>query len=128
MGEGEGEERPSWTRVRRRPAVQRVELGEDDQERLDEDALLACAIGAAVLEQRLWLGWSQSRLAEEAGVDEGTISRLERGVYLQPALRTLRKIAWALTLEVSELLELAEEQLDAVAPISHRSPTAHETR
>lgn len=137
MGEGQ-EGRPSWTRVKRQPrkAVQEAELltsleemaeaYEADRERVDEDALYSCAIGAAVQEQRLWLGWSQSRLAEVAGVDEGTVSRLECGRYLQPSLKTVRKIAAALELETSELLQLAEERMEesseeAADPISPRS-------
>lgn len=139
MSEGQGE-RPSWTRVKRSPrrAVpvaealtsleEMAEACEADQQRVDEDALFACALGAAVQEQRLWLCWSQSRLAAEAGVDEGTVSRLECGRYLQPALRTLRKLAAALCLEVSELMQLAEQLMEAGeradAPIAHRSLTA----
>lgn len=132
-GEGEGE-RPVWTRVRRRPQVSElldelVELEarqDEDQQRLDDDQLYAVAIGAVVQEQRLWLGWPQDRLAEEAGVSVKTIWRLEGGRGDMPSMRCLRRIAAALTLELSELLEQAEQQLDeeAAPPISHRSPAA----
>lgn len=132
-GEGEGE-RPVWTRVRRRPQVSElldelVELEarqDEDQQRLDDDQLYAVAIGAVVQEQRLWLGWPQDRLAEEAGVSVKTIWRIEGGRGDMPSMRCLRRIAAALTLELSELLEQAEQQLDeeAQAPIPHRSPAA----
>ena len=36
-------------------------------------------IGALIRERRLKLGWTQGQLAERLGLDQGTISRIERG-------------------------------------------------
>lgn len=40
-------------------------------------------------------GWSQERIAQQAGVSAYTISRIERGVH-EPNRSTKRAIAWAL--------------------------------
>lgn len=122
MSEGHGEDgaRPEWTRVRRRPTASELirqmaelEASQDaDQRRLDEDQLLAVAIGAVVQEQRLWLCWSQDRLAAESGVSVKTLWRVEGGSGEMPSLKTLGKIAKGLQLERSELLQKAEELLE----------------
>lgn len=49
-------------------------------------------------------GMSQHKLAEIAGLDKNMPSELERG-YINPTLETLLKLAGALEVEVSELVE-----------------------
>jgi len=53
--------------------------------------------------RRQKLGWSQSRLAKEMGVEPSRISAIERGVYV-PKLSTLRKLANALACTLADLL------------------------
>ena len=52
----------------------------------------AAMIAAQIRRKRKTLGWSQDRLAEEAGVAPGTISRVEQGMKVRPgnlhAIRT----------------------------------------
>lgn len=51
-------------------------------------------------------GWSQTKLAERAGVSQQTISKIERGVATES--RKLQKIAAAFGLSVDEFLESTE--------------------
>ena len=53
---------------------------------------------------------SQRSLASQAGVDPKTISLIERGCR-SPTLFTLARIASALGLTLSEIIEAAEEEL-----------------
>lgn len=61
---------------------------------------------ARVREARLNLGWSQSELAEAAGVSRPTVARIEAGQ--QVALGTLVKVAAALGLQVQVSIQQAE--------------------
>ena len=51
-------------------------------------------------------GFSQGQLAEAAGVSRVTVARLERGKY-SPNMKTLARIANALGVPVTELIEKA---------------------
>ncbi len=53
-------------------------------------------IGRGVLRMRLFWGWSQAELERRSGVDQTTISRLERGVQRGLSIRRLGKILDAL--------------------------------
>lgn len=53
-------------------------------------------IGRGILRMRLFWGWSQADLEYRSGVDQTTISRLERGVQRGLSLRRLAKILDAL--------------------------------
>lgn len=53
-------------------------------------------------------GWSQQRLAFEAGTDTGTISRLERGKH-GPQAATLAAIAAALGVDEGSFFSGSEE-------------------
>ena len=64
------------------------------------------AVGRKIRELRGEL--AQEQLALTAGISTSTLSRIERGAY-QPRLPTLRKIAAALGVPVSRLLDLDEE-------------------
>jgi DNA-binding Xre family transcriptional regulator len=55
---------------------------------------------AALLERR---GWSQNKLAERSGVDKSQLSKLIRGRSPNPGHGTIRKLADALGVELSEL-------------------------
>jgi transcriptional regulator with XRE-family HTH domain len=60
-----------------------------------------------IVELRAKKGWSQSRLAEEAGITQSTLSRIENGTQ-EPRAQTLVKIADALDVEYRALLESGE--------------------
>ena len=60
--------------------------------------------GPKLARLRLAKGWTQQRLAVEAGVHAMTISTAERGA-VEPLLATIEAIARALDVTVSELLE-----------------------
>ena len=57
-----------------------------------------------LLQLRLAKGWSQNRLSEEAGLSQTYISYLEAGTK-SPTIKTLEKIAQALGVSISALLE-----------------------
>ncbi len=51
----------------------------------------------------------QEDVAHAAGISTSTLSRLERGLH-QPSLPTLRKLAAALGVSLSELIDAAENR------------------
>lgn len=53
------------------------------------------------------LGWSQARLAREAGVGESSIAHIETNRITKPSRRVLQRIAIALRMEVGPLLDAA---------------------
>jgi transcriptional regulator with XRE-family HTH domain len=53
-------------------------------------------IGRGVLRLRLYLGWSQATLEAKSGVDQTTISRLERGLQTGLSIRRLAAVLDAL--------------------------------
>ena len=53
-------------------------------------------IGRGILRMRLFWGWSQADLEHRSGVDQTTISRVERGVQRGLSLGRLAKILDAL--------------------------------
>jgi DNA-binding XRE family transcriptional regulator len=50
-------------------------------------------------------GMTQERLAKKAGVTQGYIAQLESGLKKHPSLPTLKKLARALDVPVTDLLE-----------------------
>lgn len=70
-------------------------------ERLERRRLLEQAYDVAVqvIDLRLAHGLTQGQLAERCGVDQGDISRIERGAT-NPTARTLQRIAGALDADV----------------------------
>jgi transcriptional regulator with XRE-family HTH domain len=50
-------------------------------------------------------GWSQAKLAKEAAVTDAYIAMLETGVRKNPSLPVLKRLARALGVPVTELLE-----------------------
>lgn len=52
-------------------------------------------------------GWSQSDLAKEAEVQQGTISRIEKGETKDYSVKTMFRIAQALGVKVTDIDEFA---------------------
>lgn len=65
-------------------------------------------------------GLTQEALAELAGVDQTTISRLEIGSYANPTLDTQERLAKALGLAPSELRFAAPKPLGSVSKTKDR--------
>lgn len=61
-------------------------------------------LGGKVRDQRIKKGLSQEEFADLAGLDRTYVSGIERGVR-NPTVRTLKTIADALDMSISELLE-----------------------
>jgi transcriptional regulator with XRE-family HTH domain len=53
---------------------------------------------------RLKKGWSQEKLAREAGISYQTLIKIERGYVKNPKLETLIKLAKALGVSIDKLL------------------------
>jgi XRE family transcriptional regulator, regulator of sulfur utilization len=62
-------------------------------------------LGVLIRRQREAKGWSQQKLADEAKVSQPYLSQLEAGTYKNPGIAVLRKLAKALGVPVTELLE-----------------------
>lgn len=50
-------------------------------------------------------GWSQEKLAKEAGISYQTLIKIERGYIKNPKLETLIKLAKALSVSVDKLIK-----------------------
>jgi transcriptional regulator with XRE-family HTH domain len=66
-------------------------------------------IGERIRSARGKKGWSQYKLAKEAGVQPSTISQIESGARQKPSIDVLQKVAGALSLTVSQLLGQTSE-------------------
>lgn len=73
------------------------------------------AFGSAVRVLRLRSDWSQEELAERSELHRTYISGIERGER-NPGLLNVNRIARALNVAPSELLELAERSRGRVTP------------
>lgn len=73
----------------------------------------AAALGAAVRAARTRLGLSVQALAQRAGVSLGLVSQLERGMG-NPSLQSIQRLAQALGVSASRLLEPPAEELTVV--------------
>jgi len=82
-------ERTSWDEIRE---ARMVEPGAQDAY---EAARLAFELGAAVRVLREGKGWSQTRLAREAGMTQPAVARFEAGGTI-PTLPVLQRLARAL--------------------------------
>jgi ribosome-binding protein aMBF1 (putative translation factor) len=86
----------------------RTDWAEPRQQRMAEPgaaeaydaARLAFDLGRAVRDLREQRGWSQTRLAQAAGMTRSTVARFEAGGPV-PTLAVLERIAWALDVELS---------------------------
>ena len=61
-------------------------------------------VGRLIRKHRIAKGWSQEELADRASVHRTFVSSIERGVR-NPTVTSLHRIASALGLTVSEMLE-----------------------
>ncbi len=86
-------ERDSWSTIRDR------RMQEPGAESAYDAAKLAYELGAAVRDLRHGKGWSQSRLATEAGMTQSAVARFEAGGSV-PTLALLERLAKALEAEL----------------------------
>ncbi|MEI7688101.1 MAG: helix-turn-helix transcriptional regulator [Planctomycetota bacterium] len=82
--------------------VSAVTMKDDGAKLSKKSKLWAKHVGAAIRKAREGLDWSQSKLAEEAGLPQGHLSRIENADLTVTHL-TLKKIAKALSIEVGQL-------------------------
>lgn len=60
-------------------------------------------ISSNIVRLRSSLGWTQSKLAQEAGISGAALSKIEQGQGRMPTIVVLRKLATALSVEPSEI-------------------------
>ena len=77
----------------------------------EKDRLLAEAIGAQIREFRKQLKMTVVEVSKQAGLSQGMLSKIERGVT-SPSLNTLSAIAGALNVPVTAFFRKYEEQRD----------------
>ena len=77
----------------------------------EKDRLLAEAIGAQIREFRKQLKMTVVEVSKQAGLSQGMLSKIERGVT-SPSLNTLSAIAGALNVPVTAFFRKYEEQWD----------------
>ena len=65
--------------------------------------------GAVVRDARRRQGWSQEVFAERADLNRSYLGEIERGEVV-PSLQTLAKLAAALELRLSELIQRCEQE------------------
>ena len=65
-------------------------------------------LGAVVAAKRKMMGLSQRQLADSIGLNNATISKLEKDPSLEPDIRTIQLLAEALHLDYAYLLSLNE--------------------
>ncbi len=70
-------------------------------------------IGAKISSLRKQLGMTQKDLADETGIAQATISRIERGVLQQPKLDVLKHLAEALHVTVDYLTDRKKEMSES---------------
>jgi transcriptional regulator with XRE-family HTH domain len=61
-------------------------------------------IAKRLKELRMKTGWSQQKLAEEAGLSYNTITKIEQGAATKPTIQTMIKIADAFKISIDELV------------------------
>ena len=86
-------DRTSWSELRK-------ELGVDRAHPAYDAARLAFALGAEVRTLREQRGWTQTELAERAGMTQSAMARFEAGGTV-PTLPVLERIAVALQMRLS---------------------------
>ncbi|MFC0114870.1 helix-turn-helix domain-containing protein [Kibdelosporangium aridum] len=92
-------ERTAWTDLRK-------DLGVDRAHPAYEAARIAFELGAEVRAQRERRGWSQTELAQRAGMTQPAMARFEAGGTV-PTLPVLERIAAALDMRLSVELKSA---------------------
>lgn len=69
------------------------------------------AIGAQVKKRREALGLTQQELAEQTGMPQTLISRIERGVNQNPGADVLKRLAVALRVSIDWLVGMYDDDL-----------------
>jgi ribosome-binding protein aMBF1 (putative translation factor) len=87
-------ERADWGEIRER------RMAEPGADEAYAAARLAFELGRAVRELREQRGWSQTRLAEAAGMTQSAVARFEAGGTV-PTLQVLERLARALDVELA---------------------------
>lgn len=75
-------------------------------------------LGERIRHYREMAGLSQARLAQIAGTDSGSISRIERGVVPNPGVRQIMRIATALGVGMESLVTHSQALPDVMGAIS----------
>ncbi len=70
------------------------------------------AFGAVLKELRVARGFSQEKLADEAGLHRNAIGLLERGMRM-PSLETIYFLSKPLQIQAHEIVRLVTEKLEA---------------
>jgi len=78
-------------------------------------------LGERIQKLRESRNWSQQELEEISQVPQSSISRIEKGVLLNPGVETMRKLAKALGVPVSVLLEENVYDLISTKPLIYSS-------
>ena len=73
------------------------------------------SLGALLRARRRALGWSQTRLATQFGVQGETISRIERGLHMPP-LKKLQELCRLLRVSLAKLIAEVEDDRRHEAP------------
>jgi XRE family transcriptional regulator, regulator of sulfur utilization len=84
----------------------------------------AYALAGQLAEARRSRALTQRQLAAMSGVDQGDVSRIERGV-LFPTTATLARLLTSLRAQLRIELLPADDQNSAAVPISGLSPSRH---
>jgi transcriptional regulator with XRE-family HTH domain len=94
-----------------------------------EDSGLVAQVGRNIAARRKQLDMRQDQLAEAIGVEPESISRFERAAHA-PALKTLEKLAIALSMPAEELLKVEQPLPPTEAAIlqSYFAPLSPENR
>jgi ribosome-binding protein aMBF1 (putative translation factor) len=87
-------DRSDWSAVRER------RMAEPGAAEAYESARIAHELGRSVRELRERLGWSQSRLAQAAGMTQSAVARFEAGGTV-PTLPVLERLARALDADLT---------------------------
>lgn len=82
-----------------------------DSKEDDGEKLLARAVGSQVREFRTQLKMTAGEVAKQAGLSQGMLSKIERGVTA-PSMGTLYSLAQGLNVPVTSLFRKYEEQRD----------------
>lgn len=71
----------------------------------------ATAFGRVLRQVRKDAGYTQERLALEAGVERNFVSLIERGIN-QPTVRVIFRLSKALSMAPSKLIHMVEQEID----------------
>ena len=68
-------------------------------------------LGQKIKNLRKKAGWSQQKLAEEAGLSYTVITKIEQGVAKRPSIQTMMKLADAFGISLDELVGRKEKSM-----------------